>query len=294
MGDKKSRKSRRFLAWGVGLTLATIFVFFAIMYFIDFMAPQLSSIRHNIVGSVWFPVLGSMILAVPSIFVSVFAIYQSERVNELQTEQYRPLLALKRTELEAYYVNWSNYTITEGYTNLNFKEQGSIDLYREATTENNCALLRFKLIMVLKNDLEVDDFEIAYIIFTINGNKYKLEEKREKKDGGNKRHKVIKHKFEAEWELYEFDETLFRFVAKDKGLWNELSRAMTAFGSLNPAYREFEAEVGLRISFGTDEIRTEDAVIKQRLGESQGCGDCCFQVSADSGRFSYSKHKLKG
>lgn len=294
MGDKKGKRSWRFLAWGILFTFVTMLVYCVCMYAIDLISPILAGIRHNIDGSVWFSVLGSMILAIPSIFVSVFAIYQSERVNELQAEQYRPLLALKRAELQACYVKWASYENTDSYKKMSFQEQESVDLYRGAVSENNYALLRLRLIMVLKNDLEVDDLEIDYIIFTIKGKKYRLEEKREKKDSGGGQDKNFRHKFEAEWELYEFDETLFRLVAKDKGLWNELNRAMLAFGSQNPAYRNFEAEVGLRISFGADEVRTENAVIKQRFGESQSCGDCCFRVFADSGRFSYSRYKSKG
>lgn len=273
MGDKKGKRSRRFLAWGIGFTLATMVAYFVIMYLIDRLAPTLARKSHNIAGSVWFSVLGSMILAVPSIFVSLFAIYQSERVNELEAEKYRPLLALKRAELQACYVNWKNYRNTDSYNKMSLEEQYMVDLYRRDAIENNCALLRIKLTLVLKNDLQVDDIEIGYIIFTIKGKKYRLEEKQEKKDGGIVQDKVMKHKFESEWELYEFSETLFRFVAKDKDLWDELNRAMHAFGFRNPAYRNFEAEVGLKISFGADEVRTEDAVITQRFGEAQSCGD---------------------
>jgi hypothetical protein len=294
VGDKKGKKSWRFLAWGIRFTFATMAIYCVIMCIIDWLAPTLAGIPHNIDGSVWFSVLGSMILAVPSIFVSVFAIYQSERVNELQAEKYRPLLALKRAELQACYVNWPSYRNTDGYKKLSFTEQDRVDLYRSDAIENNCALLKLKFTMVLKNDLQVDDIEIGYIIFTVNGKKYRLEEKQEKKDGGIVQDKVLKHKFESEWELYEFSETLFRFVAKDKALWDELNRAMLAFSLRNPMYREFEAEVGLRISFGTEEPRTENAVLKQRFGESQSCGDCCFRVLADSGRLSYSKCKSKG
>lgn len=271
MKKKRKKQSRRGLTKNlfaklIPLLLAMFLIFalvFLILSLIDFAAPCLARLPHNISGSVWFSVIGNLLGAIPSIMISLLAIRQSREIQKLQEKLHRPELALKHAVLSEQCVNWPEYKQSTEYKKLMTKERNEVDEYISRCNNNNYGLLRLQMNLVLRNDVYVNEIKIKKIIFEIKNESYTFQ--RDIRISECPQFHKFKENIEDGLECYEIDQTLINFFPDKEDIWDEIYMAINAEKIGNPCYQEFLMKIFLKITFGYNTRRSEKAVLSARF-----------------------------
>lgn len=143
------------------------------MYAIDYNRPKLAGIPHHISGEVWFQLVSSWLLALPSIGICAYALIQTKRYHDLDEERIRPALLMESAEILACMVNWQGF---EGWAYKMVRSEPQLDEYK-AYRKNHYAydylsFLEFNADLILKSGESVGRIIIQQIVIQIEKDQY--------------------------------------------------------------------------------------------------------------------------
>jgi len=291
--SQKAKTSKNPLFFFLGIfviVLLAYLVFVVALYFIDRIMPSLGFISHNRTGDAWFSVLGCLLPAVPSIILSLAAIWQTKKINMLDRKMHRPALAFQNAKLTAWYLNSVDYENCSLYKQMPVRQQKLVQEYQEFQADRaDYCLLKIDLGILQKNEISVEGIQIEGFRFFINKKEYKFKLYKEKENSRLKFEK-LKHKFENGIEMYDLQCMLIAFKPETEELWGKLYDAVMNKQFLNPCYEEFQIEVKMQIQFGLNEERNEVLMAKIYFCSEEGYGSeeeaVCY-ISSENGRLGY-------
>lgn len=255
--------------------------------------PHFSFLPHNRTGDAWFSVLGCLLPAVASMFLSLVAIRQTRNLNLLDKKMHRPALAFQSAKLTVWYLKPESYEACSFYRSMSAQQQGIVRDYRKKQiNEPYYCLLKIDLDMLLKNEISIEKIEISSFKFIIYGKEYSFVRNFKKEDNTHKLKKFesLEHKFENGIETYSLQWILIAFVPEKKNVWRELYNAIKNEEFLNPRYEEFWSEIEMKIKFGLNEEREESLKAKIYFCSEEGYSeeeDTVYCVLSKNGRLGY-------
>lgn len=161
----------------VGYTVLFSAIWFLILYLMDLFLPFLSKVPHRISGEIWFQLISSIILTIPTIIISAYALIQTEKYRKLDEERYKPDLLMQRAELSMCMINWRDFFSQTNTSNiLGIDEKEECEQYKKHLQQvygmqegnyQNVGLLKLKADFILKSGDSVDWIELSEIEFEI-------------------------------------------------------------------------------------------------------------------------------
>lgn len=291
---KKGAKSSKQANQGMLMTIFFIILFLLIMSCMDYFAPYLSVPWHNIAGSIWFVVFAFLIVEIPTFFICWKIMSHTQKLNE-----FHPSLSMKKGKLSVQYVNRSAYHDSPEYSAFSLFQKELVDKYRQLCSHTNYGLLKLTFEFALKNDVNIRQIDVTSLLFTLNERKFLFTDNNflNFSAGDINEMRSLSHKFESGWEICKYKCYLIQFTPANEDVWLPLFKALNEYRFKNPAYENFEAEIGLRIYFfsvsnnlhnnhGED---TLNATLKVQFKNSKKCSDCCSFVSSKNGFITYDK-----
>lgn len=125
------------------------------MYLVDYLVPWLGKlVHHHISGEIWFQLVSSWLLALPSIGICAYAVLQTARYRKLDDERLRPELIMKSAEISMCMVNWGGFDHwAETNDEIGVKQQEEYEQYRQRHSRENEDNNRNLGYLVLRADL---------------------------------------------------------------------------------------------------------------------------------------------
>lgn len=171
------------------IILAISILWGMVMYAIDCSVPCLRRIPHHISGEVWFQLISSWLLALPSIGICAYALIQTKKYHDLDEEHLYPKLLMESAEISMCMVNWTGFDQwVRGKEDICMRQQEEYEQYRkkhggkqsisETLIQNdesdNLGYLEFKSTLILKGGESVSRITIQQIAINIGNNQYHM------------------------------------------------------------------------------------------------------------------------
>lgn len=182
----------------IGLVVASCIIFLAILLAIDKFHDKLATLTGCILrednffsGETWFSVIASSIVAIPGIFCGVFALWQTQKLHELESRYHRPSLGLYEAKLKVIWTHSRHYTRISKDCHRDKYEKWALDKKFVPETAN---LMNLSMDIDIKNGIEVTDMRLEQIEFIFQSERYQM----------------TFESMDPEWEEYRISEPIYR------------------------------------------------------------------------------------
>lgn len=171
-------------SWGKKLAffiMAFSAFWLVMMALIDYFAPWLGKVPHHISGAIWFQLISSWLLALPSIGICAYAVLQTDRNRKLDDERLCPELLMKSAEISMGMIKWTGFDQwVDARDDIGEQQRDEYKRYRQKHSRvnedekenNNLGYLVFKSDLLLKGGESVIQIIISQIIVQIGGCQY--------------------------------------------------------------------------------------------------------------------------
>lgn len=258
----------------LGLYIIAFLVFWmSMMALIDCLAPWLGKVPHNISGAIWFQLIGSLLLALPSIGICAYAVLQTARYHKLDDERLRPELLMKSAEIMMCMVKWQGFDQwVEFKDDIEVQQQDKYIQYRQKHSKedknknenNNLGYLVFKSDLLLKSGESVIQMIISQIMIQI-GEKHYLMKFNDVAQGESKvgAHIFFDRSYKDGQEEYhiEWQPDYESIAVKDEeDFWNDMYNAV-----VDPEYdtvrKDMEWRIFLNIGYGINKSQCKKELV---------------------------------
>lgn len=304
---KKIKKISRII-WNnrkvIGYMLLFLTVWLLIMWLIDLCLPCVSKLPHRISGEIWFQLISSAILTIPTTIISAYALLQTEKYRKLDEERYRPELLMQLAELSMCMINWNELNISgidEKQKCEQYRERLRRDYGEQKVNYSNVGLLNLQANFVLKSGDSVDWIRLTKIEFKIQQKSYGLEFGRYdiKVEKGERRNSNCKFEwnyedgcetYHLEWQL-DFSAIHLNDCEWEE-FWDDMYEAVVA-DEADICKRAISANAEMQLGFGSGLNKDEGVLanwgIRWDGTEKFSTGKCAGRVKSNSGIFKYNR-----
>lgn len=248
-------------SWGKKLVffiIAFLVFWLVMMALIDCLAPWLGKVPHNISGAIWFQLISSLLLALPSIGICAYAVLQTARYHKLDDERLRPELLMKSAEVTMCMVKWQGFDQwVEFKDDIKVQQQDKYMQYRQKHSRedknNNLGYLVFKSDLLLKSGESVIQITISQIIIQI-GDKQYLMKFNDTAQGDSKAgaHIFLDRSYKNGQEEYHIEwqpDYVSIAVNDEEDFWNDMYNAVVD-QEYDTVRKDMEWRISLNIEYG--------------------------------------------